>query len=146
VNTYQATISHLEQERVQLVGRLDAIDMALASLQILAPAAEAAPVRAGKPRVVGKARSTVQKQPMKAEPVATLGVDGRAQAILHRLRMNGGVATAKELRQQIPAFRDMEAEAGSKALSNALYRLKAAGQINRTGHTWSLVGAASEAA
>jgi hypothetical protein len=137
-------IAHLEEERRSIASRLDAIDLALLNLRLIYPT-NAAPTAVRVPRA-GKAKAA------KRTKVRTLGravhdvaTRDRDEAILKALRRNGGVGTAKEIRKGMPSA-GMTDEQAAKAFGNAMHRLKSQGLVNRTGHTWSLVGAGSEAA
>lgn len=139
INSYAAAIASLERERGPLAARLDTIDLALANLRLLV---EDGQQQTAEPRATATKKAT--KATSKAHDADS--PKGREDAILRQLRLNGGVATAKELRAKIPAYAAMGEEQGSKAFSNDAYRLKVAGKVARTGHTWSLVGVSEAAA
>lgn len=80
----------------------------------------------------------------KAPPVDAAAIEARDAAVLGRIAGNNGVASVQELRRWFVA--SSVAGGGNDvakydALQNALLRLKAKGELGRTGDTWSLVGA-----
>lgn len=132
------TLASLQRERQALQARLDAIDLCVANLGAIWPeeAQEPAPV---------ERRTTARRTTTRRTEKATNSseVDARGELLLAALRRNGGVGTAKELRKAIPA-KGLTDEQVGKAFTNAMYRLKSRGLVDRTGHTWSLNGAGSE--
>lgn len=72
-------------------------------------------------------------------------VDNRDQAILRYLRLHDGVAAAEQLKAAMPKEPTLTNDQADTAFRSALLRLKAKGAIDRTGTTWSLVGAGSRA-
>lgn len=140
-----AAITALEEERRPLAARLDALDLALSNLRQAFP--HEAPAERQKARKATAARKPVgRKKAQKPAAEAPSAANGRRDELLRRLRMNKGVGTSKELRASISAYAAMSDAEAAKAFSNDMYRLKAAGLVNRTGHTWSLVGVGAEAA
>lgn len=134
-------IALMEDERRALASRLDAIDLALLNLRLIWPGESDAPAKR-KQRALKAAKR--QKRAATAAVDLVGGTSDRDEAILKALRRNGGLGTAKELRKAMPVD-GMTEEQATRAFGNAMQRLKNSGLVDRTGHTWSLVGAGSEA-
>lgn len=133
------TLALLQRERQTLQARLDAIDLCVSNLSAIWPEEET-PVPAPVERRTTTRRTTTRRT---EKATNSSEVDARGELLLAALRRNGGVGTAKELRKAIPA-KGLTDEQVGKAFTNAMYRLKSRGLVDRTGHTWSLNGAGSE--
>lgn len=137
-----AAITALEQERQPIQARLDAIDLALSNLRAAFPSEKPAKEPRRLRAVVKRAGDRRGKATRSDSTIAAS--NERKASILAFLRRNGGVGTAKEIQAALPKEPGLTADQRVRAFGNTMQRLKASGQVGRTGDTWSLAGAGTE--
>jgi hypothetical protein len=93
------------------------------------------------PTCAARAPLAIGRAPVKVDAAI---VEARDRAVLAALNRNGGLAMIRTLRKALPPGDPATTPAAvDDAVKNALLRLKAKGQVERTGDTWSIVGIAT---
>lgn len=143
----QAALDELTAKRNALndliVALQDVIGIAGQSLVTLPAPISARPAR---PRRVKAVRKPAKVAKVRQSSPPSDAAMAREQAILTTLKRNDGVASSKLLRAGMPKEAGLTDDQRTAAYRNCLHRLKVKGMIDRTGDTWSLVGAGSERA